>query len=152
MMQKVIKSKLTPMNPRSKKSEKTIFGASMTIPGQALTPAELLKRHLAGTLPPIDLTKRYEYHYDEKGNQVAEPLPTELHEVHALSVAIRKRQYEEAIEHRKQEAEKHKEAIIAEYQKTHPKKTVPKEPVKTQTDSNPDPRFNKAKDSKKPTT
>lgn len=105
------------MNQRSKKSTPTKFGASLTIPGQALKPAELLKRHLAGTLPDIDLSKRYEYHYDENGNQVAEPLPLELHEVHKLSVAIRKRQYEEAIEQRKLQAEKHKNEIISEYEK-----------------------------------
>lgn len=90
---------------------------SKVIPGQAMKPSELLKRHLAGTLPPIDLSSRYEYHYDEEGKQVAEPLPLELHEVHKLSVAIRKRQYEEALEHRKKMAEKHRDDIIAEYEK-----------------------------------
>ncbi|UDN67886.1 hypothetical protein [robinz microvirus RP_171] len=112
------------MNPRSKKTKSTVFGPDKTIPGQSLKPSELLKRHLAGTLPPIDLSNRYEYHYDERGIQVAEPLPLELHEVHKLSVAIRQRQYEEAIEQRKQKAEKHKEEIISEYIKnnpTHPK-------------------------------
>lgn len=114
------------MNPRSKQSKPTKFGASKTIPGQALKPAELLKRHLAGTLPDIDLSRRYEHHYDEEGNQVAEPLPLELHEVHKLSVAIRKRQYEEALEARKKAAERHKEEIIAEYKKQEDlKKTNP---------------------------
>lgn len=108
------------MNERSKKSIAVRYGSSLTIPGQALRPAELLRRHLSGTLPPIDLTKRYEYHYDEQGNQVAEPLPLELHEVHKLSVAIRQRQYEEALERRKQAAEKHKEQIISEYIKNNP--------------------------------
>lgn len=106
------------MNPRSKPVKVTKFGPSLTIPGQALKPAELLKRHLAGTLPDIDLSKKYEYHYDEHGNQVAEPLPVEMHEMYKLSVAIRQKQYEEALEHRKREAEKHKEEIIAEYERT----------------------------------
>lgn len=108
------------MNERSKPSQKVVYGSSATIPGQALRPAELLRRHLSGTLPPIDLSKKYEFHYDEQGNQVAEPLPLELHEVHKLSVAIRQRQYEEALERRKQAAEKHKEEIIAEYIKKNP--------------------------------
>lgn len=109
------------MNPRSKQTVPTKYGPSMTIPGQSLKPSELLRRHLAGTLPPIDLSNKYEYHYDQEGNQVAEPLPLELHEVHKLSVAIRKRQYEEAIEQRKKQAEKHKQEIIEEYEKTRPK-------------------------------
>lgn len=91
------------------------FTMSRTIPGQSLRPAELLKRHLAGTVPPIDLSNRYEYHFNEEGEQVALPLPLELHEVHRLSVAIRKKQYEEALEHRKAMAEKHKQEIIAAY-------------------------------------
>lgn len=116
------------MNPRSKKTPpSTLNRTSQTIPGQTLEPAELLKRHLAGTLPPIDLSNRYEYHYDDQGNQVAEPLPLELHEVHKLSVAIRQRQYEEALEQRKKNAEKHKEEIISEYIKNNPPKAdIPK--------------------------
>lgn len=141
------RSKITPQSTEDKTNK--------TIPGQALTPAMLLKRHLAGTLPPIDLTKRYEYHYDENGNQIAEPLPTEMHEVHALSVAIRQRQYEEALEQRRKQAEKHKEAIISEYRKLQGDlgqliKTADKSgSVKISTDSNPDPRFTKTK---KPST
>lgn len=133
------------MNPRSKKTRPSNYDrTSKTIPGQSLSPAELLKRHLAGTLPPIDLSNRYEYHFDENGKQVAEPLPLELHEVHKLSVAIRQRQYEEALEHRKKQAEKHKEEIIAEYKKLNPATT-------TQTDSDPDPRFNKTDPNSKKT-
>lgn len=104
-------------NPRSKKGTPTKYGPSKTIPGQSLKPAELLKRHLAGTLPPIDLSGRMEYHYDETGKQVAEPLPLEMHEMHKLSVAIRKRQYEEALEYRKKQLEKHKKQILDEYLK-----------------------------------
>lgn len=115
------------MNHRSKQTQKTTFGSSRTIPGQALTPSALLKRHLAGTLPPIDLSSRYEFHYDENGKQVAEPLPLELHEMHKLSVAIRQRQFEEATELRRQRAEKHKQEIIDEYVKKNPPVTpVPK--------------------------
>lgn len=117
------------MNPRSKKSEPTKYGSSKTVPGQALKPSDLLKRHLAGTLPPIDLSKRYEFHYNEKGEQVSEPLPLELHEVHKLSVAIRQKQWEQSLEKRKKQAEKHAEEIIAEYLKKNPQATqapVPK--------------------------
>lgn len=122
------------MNRRSKSTiPSKLSSSSQTIPGQALQPAELLKRHLAGTLPPIDLSKRYEYHYDSDGNQVAEPLPLELHEVHALSVAIRKRQYEEALEHRKKQAEKHKAEIIAEYEKNNPQLIPKKTETETET-------------------
>lgn len=136
------------MNKRSKKSHDLTFGPSQTIPGQALKPADLLRRHLAGTLPPIDLSNKYEYHYDDTGKQVSEPLPLELHEVHKLSVAIRQRQYEEALEHRKRQAEKHKEEIISEYVKQNPqikpkkaaepepKPVPPKPPKNTKTDNN----------------
>lgn len=94
------------------------FSASRTIPGQSLYPADLMKRHLAGTLPPIDLSGKYEYHYDENGEQIAEPLPLEMYELHALAVALREKQYEAAIEHRKQKALRERDAIIAEYEKT----------------------------------
>lgn len=110
-------------NRRAKRNTPTTFGASKTIPGQALIPADLLKRHLAGTLPDIDLSKRYEFHYDENGKQISEPLPLELHELHKLSVAIRQKQYEAALEHKKKMADKHKEDIIAEYIKNNPPPT-----------------------------
>lgn len=119
-MQKTLKANPSMNKQRQKKSTPEKFTGSLTIPGQSLKPAELLKRHLAGTLPPIDLSSRYEYHYDDEGKQVAEPLPLELHEVHKLSVAIRQRQYEEALEARKKAAEQHKEEIISEYVKMHP--------------------------------
>lgn len=94
-----------------------VYGPSKTIPGQSLYPSDLMKRHLAGTLPPIDLSSRYEHHYDEEGNQISQPLPTEMYELHALAVALRKKQFEAATEHRKQEAIKHRDYIISEYQK-----------------------------------
>lgn len=108
------------MKNRKKQSTPVTYSASATIPGQTLKPSELLKRHLAGTLPPIDLSNKYEYHYDSTGKQIAEPLPLELHEVHALSVAIRKRQFEEATEIRRKQAEKHKQDIIDEYKRQNP--------------------------------
>lgn len=94
----------------------TKFGPSQTIPGQSLTPSDLLKRHLAGTLPPIDHSDRNEYHYDTEGNQVGEALPLEMHEMHALAVALRNRQFEEATERRKEEALKFRDRIIAEHE------------------------------------
>ena len=108
------------MNARSKKDQKkAVYPPAYThvVPGQSLKPSDLLKRHLAGTLPPIDLSRRYEYHFNEKGEQVLEPLPNEVHELHKLSVVLRKRQYEEALENRKKAAEKHKADIIAEYER-----------------------------------
>lgn len=95
----------------------TDYGPSQTIPGQSLTPGEVLKRHLAGTLPPIDHAAKYEYHFNEDGEQVAVPVPLELHEIHKLSLELRKRQWEEAIESRREAAEKHKQDIIDEYEK-----------------------------------
>lgn len=97
---------------------------SRTIPGQSLVPSELLKRHLAGTLPPIDQSKKYEYHYDEEGNQIGEPLPVDYQELHNLAVAIRKRQFEEATKARKAKAEKERAKIIADYEKAKNVKVV----------------------------
>lgn len=102
--------------PKNKKP--TVYGPSKTIPGQSLYPADLMKRHLAGTLPPIDLSSKYEHHYDEEGKQISEPLPTEMYELHALAVALRKKQFEAATEHRKQQAEKQRLEIIEEYKKS----------------------------------
>lgn len=95
----------------------TTYGPSQTIPGQSLRPAELLKRHLAGTLPPIDHAAKYEYHFDENGQQIAVPIPLELHEIHKLSLAIREQQWKQATEARKLAAEKHKQEIIDAYEK-----------------------------------
>lgn len=88
---------------------------SKTIPGQSLIPSDLLKRHLAGTLPDIDQSQRYEYHVDENGEQVSEPLPLEMHEFHKLAVALRKRQFEEATKYRAEQAQKERDKIIADY-------------------------------------
>lgn len=97
--------------------QSTTYGPSKTIPGQSLIPADLMKRHLAGTLPDLDQSQRYEYHYDENGVQIAEPMPLEMYEVHNLAVALRKRQFEEATLQRKAKAEKDREAIIQAYLK-----------------------------------
>lgn len=93
------------------------YGTSRTIPGQSLVPAKLMERHLAGTLPDIDLSSRYEYHYDEEGNKIGEPLPLEMHELHKMAVAIRNRQFEEATKARKEQAEKFRQKVIDEYLK-----------------------------------
>lgn len=95
-------------------------GRSKTIPGQSLYPSDLMKRHLAGTLPDIDLSSKYEYHYDEEGNKISDRLPIEMHELHALAVALRKKQFEAATEHRKQLALKEREQIIEEWKKQNP--------------------------------
>lgn len=105
---------------KERKYRITQYGPSQAIAGQALRPAELLKRHLAGTLPAIDLSSKYEFYFDENGKRVGEPLPIELHEVHRLSVAIREEQYKLALEHRQKKLDEHKQRIIDEYLKTHP--------------------------------
>lgn len=107
---------------------KTEFSPSRTIPGQSLMPSELLKRHLAGTLPEIDQKKNYEYHYDESGEKIGEPLPIEMHEFHALAVALRKRQFEEATKKRAEQAQKFKDQIIEEWKKQNPDKVPAPEP------------------------
>lgn len=94
------------------------YGPSKTIPGQSLYPADLMKRHLAGTLPPIDLSGKYEYHYDEQGNPIGQPLPLEMHKLHELAVALRKKQFEAATEARKAQALKDREKVIEEYKKS----------------------------------
>lgn len=109
---------------QSRRGTPTTYGISKTIPGQALKPSELLKRHLAGTLPEIDLSSRYEYHFDEDGKQVAEPLPLELHEVHRLSVALREEEWKRSLEQRKAQADKHKQDIIDAYVKEQEAKGV----------------------------
>lgn len=121
------------MNKRSQSTPKQKHEESLVIPGQALRPSELLKRHLAGTLPPIDLSGKYEYHYDENGKQVGEPLPLELHTLHQLSVALRKRQYEEALIEKKKQAEKHRDDIISEYLKNEEAKRAAAELARSST-------------------
>lgn len=109
--------------PKLKCTQK--FPASMTIPGQSLYPSDLMKRHLAGTLPPIDLSAKYEHHYDENGEEIAKPMPTEYYELHNLAVALRKKQFEAATEHRKQQAEKERKQIIDDYIARHSLPTPP---------------------------
>jgi len=95
----------------------TYYGISKTIPGQSLQPAELLKRHLAGTLPDIDLNSRYEYHFNENDERIGSPLPTEMHELHKIALELKKARQEEIIAKRKDAAERWKGEIIAEYQR-----------------------------------
>lgn len=91
------------------------YSTSKTIPGQSLLPSDLLKRHLAGTLPDIDHSKKYEYHFDENGNRLSQPLPLEMHEVHKLAVVLRKRQHEEQLKQREKNAEAFRNKIIDEF-------------------------------------
>lgn len=113
----------------------TSYGPSKTIPGQSLYPADLLKRHLAGTLPDIDHSQKYEYHYDENGEQIAEPLPLEMFELHNLAVALRKKQFEAATKHRAAQAQKERDSIIEQYKSS--LKTT--EPVPTNPPTTPTP-------------
>lgn len=101
----------------------TVYGPSKSIPGLSLKPSELLKRHLAGTLPEIDSSSKYTYHVDENGEQIGEPYPMEMHEFHALAVAIRKRQFEAATEARRLKMEKFKSEIVEEWKKNNPPAT-----------------------------
>lgn len=97
--------------------EPTIYSTSKTVPGQSLIPADLLKRHLAGTMPDIDLSQKYEYHYDENGEQIGEPLPIEMHELHKLALKMRKAQEENANIQRAEKAKKFRDSLIEEYKR-----------------------------------
>lgn len=92
------------------------WGRSQTIPGQSLIPAELLERHLAGTLPDLDQADKFEFHYDEEGNEIGQPMPLDYIELETLAAAYRAKQREAAIEFRKQEAKELRDKIIADYQ------------------------------------
>lgn len=90
------------------------YSPSRTKPGQSLIPAELLKRHLAGTLP--DIAKVPLYTYDEKGSQISEDLSgLELHELHDLSVRLRAEYDERAKQLKSQAAKEYDAKIIHEY-------------------------------------
>jgi len=95
-----------------------IYGKSQTIPGQALKPAELIKRQQAGTLPPIDVSGLFEYHYDESGKQIREPLPLELADLHKYALDVRKKRFETEMEIRKKNALKERDAIIEQFKQS----------------------------------
>lgn len=106
--------------PRRRKnagfSQPTFYSESKTIPGQSLVPAELLKRHLAGTLPDIQHVPRYTH--DEYGNQIDEDLSKlELHELAELAdrakLEVKRRQEEQ---HEKNSKDS-RQRIIDEYLK-----------------------------------
>lgn len=90
------------------------YSPSKTQPGQALIPAELLKRHLAGTLP--DIAKRPLYTYDENGDQISEDLShLELHELHDLTLRMRDEWTKREKELAQKEASEQEAAIIEKY-------------------------------------
>lgn len=100
-----------------RKDKPTVYSPSMTKPGQALIPAKLLERHLAGTLP--DIQKQPMFTHDENGQQISEDLShLELHELFDLTnamkaeIAKRKKQLDEENE------ENYKKKIIEEYSKS----------------------------------
>lgn len=87
---------------------------SRTIPGQSLIPAELLKRHLAGTLPDIAMGARYTH--DEDGNQVDENLQhMELHELKDLAERVREAVRERNEEIRAKNQSAYDDEVIARY-------------------------------------
>lgn len=87
---------------------------SRTIPGQSLLPAELLKRHLAGTLPDIQMNPHYTH--DEDGNQIEENLSgLELHELHDLAEKVRGELRERQMELDKKEKEDYENSVIERY-------------------------------------
>lgn len=99
-----------------RKSRVTKFSPSKTKPGQALIPSELLKRHLAGTLPPIQKTPQFTY--DENGKQIGEDLSgLELHELHDLTVRLQQEFKKRQSELRKQAEEDYRKAVIEEHTK-----------------------------------
>lgn len=110
------------------------WGRSQTIPGQSLIPSELLERHLAGTLPEIDMSDNYEYHVDEEGNQIGEPMPLDYITLETLAAEHRAKQREAAIEFRKQEAKELRDKIIEEYKKSQQPSQEPNLPEPGQTE------------------
>lgn len=115
---------------RSAPTKKTKYSPSKTVQGQALVPAELLKRHLAGTLP--DIQKTPEFTYDEEGRQVSEDLSgLELHELHDLAQQLVK-EYNKRNTEEKVEGEKtYRQQIIDEYKKEHESNlNAPPDPAK----------------------
>lgn len=90
---------------------------SKTIPGQSLQPADVLKRHLAGTLP--DIGKTPQYTHDSDGKQISEDLSSlELHELHDLSQLITREYRERAKQVKEETEEANRKTLIAEYLKT----------------------------------
>lgn len=94
------------------------YSASVTIPGQALIPAELLKRHLAGTLP--DIAKRPQFTHDEYGQPTGEQdlSNMELHELHDLAQKVKLEFIEREKQLAKEEGENYRKSVIDEYIKT----------------------------------
>lgn len=95
----------------------TKYSPSKTKPGQALIPAELLKRHLAGTLP--DIQKTPQFTHDENGNQISEDLShLELHELHDLTLRMKEEYDKRAKKLQEESREKYRQSIIDEHTKT----------------------------------
>lgn len=94
------------------------YRPSKTIPGQALIPAELLKRHLAGTLP--DLQKNPQFTHDDEGRPTGEQdlSRLELHELHELAQQVKSEFIEREKELAKQESENYRKSVIDDYIKT----------------------------------
>lgn len=91
-------------------------GVSLTKPGQSLIPAELLKRHLAGTLPPI--AKVPQYTHNEMGKQFQEDLSClELHELHDLYHKMKREIHERANAERIENAKNSRQSVIDDYLK-----------------------------------
>jgi len=91
------------------------YSPSLTIPGQALLPAELLKRHLAGTLP--DIQKTPQFTHDEYGQPTGEQdlSHMELHELHDLAAKVKLEFIEREKELAKQESEDYRKSVIQQY-------------------------------------
>lgn len=102
---------------KTRENVKVKYSPSKAIPGQALIPAELLKRHLAGTLP--DIQKNPQFTHDENGQQISEDLSgLELHELHDLAVKLRREFDERQKQLKKQADEDYRKSIIDEHIKT----------------------------------
>lgn len=98
------------------------FSPSKTKPGQALIPAELLKRHLAGTLP--DIAKVPQYTHDDEGHQISEDLSgMELHELHDLAMRLKHEYAEREKQLAKKAADDYKQSIIDEHTRQNPDPT-----------------------------
>lgn len=100
---------------------------SKTVPGQSLKPAEVIERHLAGTLP--DIAKEPMFTHDEEGNQISEDLSKlELHELFDLGKQLRAEYDKRAAQLDESEKAAEKERIRKEYELELAAAKVPAEP------------------------
>lgn len=100
-----------------------VWPPSKTKPGQALIPAELLQRHLAGTLPDIQHNPKFTH--DENGQVIGEDLSKyELHELFDLTARARRELAEREAKLARDSDDKYRQKIIEDYEKSKPPKST----------------------------